>query len=103
MAGLDGPMYHTFGAPVRTSPTSPLFRGPCVMHEPSHHEIPLAIRKFRDGTVILHGGADGRMHDESLGKTDKEAERVLASAVVIAPALADVEIEETRRARRPIP
>tara|TARA_B100000700_G_C14475951_1_gene592860 strand:- start:29 stop:160 length:132 start_codon:yes stop_codon:yes gene_type:complete len=43
------------------------------------------------------------MHDEPLGKTDKEAERVLASAAVIAPALADVEIEETRRARRPIP
>jgi glycine/D-amino acid oxidase-like deaminating enzyme len=103
MAGVDLPMYDTFGATVVTTQAPPIFDGPSVMHGSKDADIPLAVRQFSDGTTILHGGRHGQVHDESFGKTDDEVDRLLVEAKKIVPALADVVISETRRARRPIP
>lgn len=103
LAGVEVPTYHTFGATVVTTPVSPLFEGPSVLHGPKEDEIPLAVRQFGDGTVILHGGRHGEMHDESFGRDDDEARRLLNAAAGTAPALDGADIVEVRRARRPIP
>ena len=103
LVGVEIPMYDTFGATVVTSPIAPLFDGPSVLHGPKNTNLPLALRQFGDGTVVLHGGRPGHAHEESFGRTDEEAELLMAEAVRIAPGLVDAEIRETRRARRPIP
>jgi glycine/D-amino acid oxidase-like deaminating enzyme len=97
------PMYDTFGATLVTGQAAQLFDGPCVMHGPKRDRIPLAIRQSADGTVVLHGGQHGQMHDASYGQADDEAAEILKAATTIAPALKGVELVEVRRARRPIP
>lgn len=103
LAGVPIPMYDTFGATVVTTPVPALFDGPSVLHGPPTDEIPVAIRQFADGTVVLHGGRHGKMHDESFGRTDEEARQLVETAGQVAPGLSDAGIVEVRRARRPIP
>ena len=102
-AGVEIPMYDTFGATVVTTPVSALFNGPSVLHGPSTDEVPVAIRQFANGTTVLHGGRHGKMHDESFGRTDEEARQLVDAAGQVAPGLLDAGIVEVRRARRPIP
>ena len=96
-AGIDLPLHHTFGATLFTEPLPPILNA--VVHSPRDLPIGVNFRQCADGTVQIHGGS----HDGSLGKTDAEAERVLATAAGFLPALQNTSIREVRRGRRPIP
>jgi glycine/D-amino acid oxidase-like deaminating enzyme len=102
LAGLDVPVEHTFGATLITEPLEPLFQTAAVVHTPTDLEIPIAMRQFTDGTVMVHGG-DGGTVGRSLGQTDEEVARVMRAATSFVPALEGVQLKEIRRGRRPIP
>ncbi|GIV79222.1 MAG: D-amino-acid oxidase [Litorilinea sp.] len=104
LAGLTVPLKHTFGCTLLTDPLPPLFRSTAVLHTPRDADPMLNIRQLPDGRVMLHGGAHGGIYDEgSLGRTEEEVTAVLAAARRYLPLLADAEIQEVRRGRRPIP
>ena len=68
------------------------------------HKTHRAAAQFPDGSVQIHGGFHGTVHDAgSLGETDEEVERVFKATAQFLPALQDTTIREVRRGRRPIP
>ena len=104
MAGLDVPVYHTYGCSILTDPVSPVFETAAVVHSPRDCPPQTNIRQLPNGCVMLHGGAHGRVYDSgSLGRTDVEVQRVVDVVVRFVPAIAGVPIREVRRGRRPIP
>ncbi|MCB0047028.1 MAG: FAD-binding oxidoreductase [Caldilineaceae bacterium] len=103
LAGVRVPLYHTFGATVYTEPLPPLFTTAALVHTPRDAEPPLNIRQLADGTVVLHGGTHGELHDRSLGESEAEIDLLLMAARRYLPALDNAPIREVRRGRRPIP
>lgn len=103
-AGIDLPLYHTFGATIFTESLAPVFRTVAVVHSPRDLPDGVNFRQFPDGSVQIHGGTHGTIRDGgSLGKTDAEVEQVLATAAGFLPALQNIPIREVRRGRRPMP
>ena len=104
MAGLDVPVYHTYGCSILTDPVPPVFETAAVVHSPRDCPPQTNIRQLPNGCVMLHGGAHGRVYDGgSLGRTDVEVQRVVDAVARFVPAIAGVPIREVRRGRRPIP
>ena len=104
MAGLDVPMDHTYGCTILTDPVPPVFETAAVVHSPRDCPPQTNIRQLPNGSVMLHGGAHGRVYDGgSLGRTDGEVQRVVDAVTRFLPAIAAVPISEVRRGRRPIP
>ena len=104
MAGLDVPMYHTYGCTILTDPVPPIFETAAVVHSPRDSPPQTNIRQLPNGAVMLHGGAHGRVYDSgSLGRTDGEVQRVVDAVARFLPAVEGVPIREVRRGRRPIP
>ncbi len=52
---------------------------------------------------MIHGGSHGGDQDESMGRTDQDAEYLLESAAEYLPGLRAAKIKEIRRGRRPMP
>ena len=102
-AGLEVPVYHTFGATIITETIPPVFQQAAVVHTPRELQPQLNFRQLPDGVFMLHGGSHGGPRDESMGRTDEEVEQVFAAAQRFVPALEGVKIREVRRGRRPIP
>ena len=103
LAGIRAPLYHTFGATIQTEPMPPIFTTAALVHTPREVEPPLNIRQLADGTVAIHGGSHGELHDRSMGERDEEFAEVMRSAAGYIPALAEAKIRLTHKGRRPIP
>lgn len=102
-AGVEVPLYHTFGATLLTSPLPRLFRTVAVLHSPRDRQPRLNVRQLADGRVMLQSNAgDNRSHGDR-GATDAEAAQILAEAQALLPALAEARLAEVRRGRRPLP
>ncbi len=52
---------------------------------------------------MIHGGSHGADQDESMGRTDQDAEYLLQSAAEYLPVLKGARIKEIQRGRRPMP
>jgi glycine/D-amino acid oxidase-like deaminating enzyme len=102
-AGLEIPLYHTFGATIITEVIAPVFRQVAVVHTPRDLEPQTNFRQLPDGAFMLHGGSHGGPHDGSLGRTEAEIEQVFAAVKRFVPALEKTKIKEVRRGRRPLP
>ncbi|MEM7117337.1 MAG: FAD-dependent oxidoreductase [Chloroflexota bacterium] len=103
MAGVDIPVYHTFGATLYTAPLPCIFQTVSSVHTAADTEMQVAFRQLPDGRLVFYGGSHGTAADRSLGQTDKEIAQVLTKARQFLPLLNDVEVAEIRRGRRPIP
>ena len=102
-AALEVPFGHTFGATVITEPVEPAFRNVAVIFTPRESQPMMNIRQLKDGSVMVHGGSHGADQDESIGRTDEDAESLLSSAGEYLPVLRASQIKEVRRGRRPMP
>ena len=102
-ADLEVPFGHTFGATVITEPVEPAFRNVAVIFTPRDRQPMMNIRQLKDGSVMVHGGSHGADRDESIGRTDEDAESLLSSAGEYLPGLRASQIREVRRGRRPMP
>lgn len=103
MAGIDLPVYHTFGATILTEPIAPLFKTIAVFHPIRDTKERVNFRQFQDGTVMVQGGAANNKETGDRGQTDEEIEEILGDAAAILPALEGVKIKAVQRGRRPIP
>ncbi|MDA0709871.1 MAG: FAD-binding oxidoreductase [bacterium] len=104
MAHVHIPMYDTFGCTVITEPVPPLFNRVCVVHSPQDTFPQTNFRQLPNGTVMMHGGAHGRVFDgSSMGQNNEEIRVLQNSVAQVMPALEGVPIREIRRGRRPIP
>lgn len=103
LAGLDVPVYHTFGATMYTDPLPRLFQTVSSVHTAADTDMQVAFRQLPDGRLVFYGGLHGTAADRSLGKTDEEVAQVLAKARKFLPALENVQVAEVRRGKRPIP
>jgi glycine/D-amino acid oxidase-like deaminating enzyme len=103
LAGVDVPLYHTFGATVLTEPVAPIFKTIAVLHSPRDRHPLVNFRQFADGTVMMQGGVPDNKQEGDRGHTDAEVEQIVADAGEVLPALKGVQIKEVRRGRRPIP
>jgi glycine/D-amino acid oxidase-like deaminating enzyme len=102
MAGLNIENAHSPGATVVTSVLeSPLFSSICAMHSPRDAGgVLLNMRQLTDGRVMIHGGThDGSIADDSL----EDAEMLLEETGKYLPAVENLNVEEIRRALRPMP
>ena len=102
-AGLEVPFGHTFGATVVTEAVDAAFRNVAVVHTPRDRQPMMNLRQLKDGSVMIHGGSHGADQDESMGRTDQDAEYLLESAAEYLPGLRAAKIKEIRRGRRPMP
>ncbi len=102
-AGLEVPFGHTFGATVLTEAVDALFNSVAVVHTPRDRQPMMNLRQLKDGSVMIHGGSHGADQDESMGRTDQDAEYLLESAAEYLPGLRAAKIKEIRRGRRPMP
>jgi glycine/D-amino acid oxidase-like deaminating enzyme len=103
LAGVDLPLYHTFGATLWTEPMPPIFKTIALLHSPRDRHPLVNFRQFVDGTVMIQGGALDNHQEGDRGHTDAEVEQIVADAGTVLPALKGVKIKEVRRGRRPIP
>ena len=104
LAGVDVPTYHTFGCTVITEPIAPVFESVSVVHSPRDCPPQTNFRQLPDGSLMLHGGAHGRVFDGgSLGQNDAEVAAVVDAVARFLPVVEGVPIREVRRGRRPIP
>ncbi len=104
LVGLAVPMYHTFGCTILTAPVSPVFETAAVVHSPRDCPPQTNVRQLPNGSVMLHGGAHGRVYDGgSLGRSDEDVQRVVDAGARFLPAIEGVPVHEVRRGRRPIP
>ena len=103
LAGVEVPLYYTFGATIITTPLAPVFRQAAVIHTPRDADPQMNFRQLPGGSMMLHGGSHGGAVDRSLGQTEAEIEQVVAAATRLIPALEGAKIREVRRGRRPIP
>ena len=102
-AGLEVPFGHTFGATVLTEAVDAAFKNVAVVHTPRDRQPMMNLRQLKDGSVMIHGGSHGADQDESMGRTDQDAEYLLESAAEYLPGLRAAKIKEIRRGRRPMP
>lgn len=102
-AGLELPFGHTFGATVLTEAVDAAFKNVAVVHTPRDRQPMMNLRQLKDGSVMIHGGSHGADQDESMGRTDQDAEYLLESAAEYLPGLRAAKIKEIRRGRRPMP
>ena len=102
-AGLEVPFGHTFGATVLTEAVDSVFRNVAVVHTPRDRQPMMNLRQLNNGAVMIHGGSHGADQDESMGRTDHDAEYLLECAAVYLPSLRAAKIKEIRRGRRPMP
>ena len=104
LANIHVPMYDTFGCTILTEPIAPIFQNVAVIHSPRDTPPQTNFRQLPNGSVMMHGGAHGRVFDGgSLGQNDKEIQTVHNTVAQYMPALKDVPIQEVRQGRRPIP
>lgn len=104
MADIDVPMYYTFGCTILTEPVPPVFENASVVHSPRDCPPQTNFRQLPNGSVMLHGGAHGRVYDGgSLGQSEEEVQRVVDAVARFLPAIEGVPVREVRRGRRPIP
>lgn len=103
MAGVEVPVYHTFGATMYTEPLPPLFNTVSSVHTAADTDMQVAFRQLPNGRLVFYGGLHGTAADRSLGRTDEEVAQVLAKARRFLPLLNDVAVAEVRRGKRPIP
>ena len=103
MAGVEVPVYHTFGATVLTEPVVPLFENVAVLHHPRDDPPLINFRQFPDDTVMIQGGSSDVIEVGDRGATDDEAAQIMVDAAAVFPALQDAKIKEVQRGRRPIP
>ena len=94
LAGVNAPVYHTFGCTILTDPMPPLFDSVALMHTPRDVEPPLNVRQLPDGSVVVHGGTHGGSDDRSLGLSAEEVEEVMVAATRYFPELAEATIRE---------
>ncbi len=102
LAGVELPLYHTFGATILTEPVEPLFKNIAVLHPTRDREPTVSFRQFSDGVVMI-GTAPQDSEDRDRGETDEEVAQVMAEAAAILPALRGAKVREVRLGRRPIP
>lgn len=103
LAGVDLPLYHTFGATLLTEPTPQLFKHIAVLH-PAHDRPPTVnFRQFSDGVVMIGATAPDNQRDGDRARTDDDVAQIMSEAAAILPALRGVRVQEVRRGRRPIP
>ena len=103
MAGLDIPVYHTFGATILTEPLAPLFQTVAVLHPARDTKECVNFRQFKDGTVMVQGGSTDHPEGGDRGRTDDEIAQIMRDATLFLPALEGVKIKTVQRGRRPIP
>jgi glycine/D-amino acid oxidase-like deaminating enzyme len=104
MVDLNVPMYHTFGCTVLTEPIPYVFENVSVVHSPRDCPPQTNFRQLPNGSMMLHGGAHGRVFDGgSLGQTEDEVQQVVDAVARFLPVVEGVPIREVRRGRRPIP
>lgn len=103
MAGINLPVYHTFGATILTEPLAPLFNTIAVLHPFQDTQDRVNFRQFKDGTVMIQGGATDNKETGDRGQTDEEIAQIMTDAAAILPALANAKIKTVQRGRRPIP
>lgn len=104
MAQFSVPLYDTFGCTIITEPVPPIFQNISVVHTPRDVPPQTNFRQLPDGSVMMHGGAHGRVFDGgSLGQNDDEIKIVREAVARYLPALEGVPIRDVRRGRRPIP
>ncbi len=78
MADIDVPVYYTFGCTILTESVPPVFENVSVVHSPRDCPPQTNFRQLPNGSVMLHGGAHGRVYDGgSLGQSDEEVQRVV--------------------------
>ncbi|WP_179137876.1 NAD(P)/FAD-dependent oxidoreductase [Candidatus Entotheonella palauensis] len=103
LAGVDLPLYHTFGATILTEPIAPLFKHIAVLH-PAHDRPPTVnFRQFSDGVVMIGATARNNQQDGDRARTDSDVAQIMEEAAAILPALQGVRVQEVRQGRRPIP
>jgi glycine/D-amino acid oxidase-like deaminating enzyme len=102
LADIEVPLKHTFGASIITEPLPPIFRQAAIVQTAPDAAQQVSFRQFPDGRVMIHGG-DSATESDSVGKSDADVEELFAAAVGYVPALANAQIQEVRRGRRPIP
>ncbi|MEM7134782.1 MAG: FAD-dependent oxidoreductase [Chloroflexota bacterium] len=103
MAGINLPVYHTFGATILTEPLAPLFKTIAVLHPFRDARDRVNFRQFKDGTVMIQGGSTDNKKTGDRGKTDEEIAQIMTDAAAILPALKEAKIKTVQRGRRPIP
>ncbi len=103
LAGVELPLYHTFGATILTEPIPPLFKTVALLHSPRDRQPLVNFRQFADGAVMIQGGALDNKQEGDRGQTDDEVAQIIADAGAVLPALQGVTLKEIRRGRRPIP
>ncbi len=102
LAGVELPLYHTFGATILTDPVPPLFKNIAVLHPARDREPTVSFRQFSDGVVMIDASAQDSEGGDR-GETDEEVAQVMDDTAAILPALRGATIQEVRRGRRPIP
>lgn len=102
LAGVELPLYHTFGATILTEPVPPLFKNIAILHPARDREPTVSFRQFSDGVVMV-GAAAQDSESRDRGETDEEVAQVMADAAAVLPALRGAKIRDVRRGRRPIP
>ncbi len=103
LAGVELPLYHTFGATILTEPIPPIFKTIALLHSPRDRQPLVNFRQFTDGAVMIQGGVPDNTQEGDRGHTDDEVDQIVADAGEVLPALKGVKIKEVRRGRRPIP
>jgi len=104
LAQIHIPLYDTFGCTIITEPVPPIFQHVSVVHSPRGTPPQTNFRQLPNGSVMMHGGAHGRVFDGgSLGQNDQEIQTVQEAVAQYMPALEGVPIREIRKGRRPIP
>jgi len=104
LANVHVPLYDTFGSTIITEPVPPIFKSVSVVHSPRDTPPQTNFRQLPNGSVMMHGGAHGRVFDgHSLGQKDEEIQAVQNAVAQYVPALEGAPIREIRQGRRPIP
>jgi glycine/D-amino acid oxidase-like deaminating enzyme len=103
LAGVELPLYHTFGATILTEPMPPIFKTIALLHSPRDRQPLVNFRQFAGGAVMIQGGAPDNHQEGDRGHTDDEVHQIVADAGEVLPALKGAKIKEVRRGRRPIP
>jgi len=103
LAGVDLPVYHTFGASILTEPIAPLFKHIAVYHPARDRPPTVNFRQFSDGVVMIGATAPDNQQEGDRARTDDDVAQIMAEAAAVLPALRGVRVQELRQGRRPIP